>query len=227
MAKKYCHFVLLTAVVAVLTTVASANQVTIGNSTTGNVKFTNVHGDTKDVQFSFTGNCKEGGNNCVSGSGLYGTDVGSYKMWITGGSPLLTSPDSFDVYGVNLNAATVHFWMKLMTGGSGTLTGTVNLEQLSGGSIREPELLGGFTATTVSGAFLSSFSPGITTPGDFTVFLNNTINVDQVFGGKKGAHVQGPISSGEILPTPEPANLGLVGTGLLMMAGVIRRRFLV
>ena len=68
MAKKYCHFVLLTAVVAVLTTVASANQVTIGNSTTGNLKFTNVHGDTKDVQFSFTGNCKEGGNNCVSGS---------------------------------------------------------------------------------------------------------------------------------------------------------------
>jgi hypothetical protein len=227
MANKYCHFVLLMAVVALLTTVASANQVTLGNSTTGNVKFTNVQGDTTDVQVSFTGNCGEGGSNCVSGLGLYGTDEGSYKMWITGGTPLLTPPDSFAVYGVNLNAATVHFWMKLTTGGSGTLTGTVNLEQLSGGSTRVPEFLGDFTASTVSGAFLSSFAPGVTTPGDFSVFLPNTVNVDHVFGGKRGAYVQGPISSGELLPTPEPASLGLLGTGLLTMAGVIRRRLLV
>ncbi len=206
--------------------VGIATQVTLSDSTKGLVSFSNIKGDTTDVVVGFTGNCGEGGNNCVSGSGLFGTTLGSYKLWITGGPPLLTPPDVFDIYGVNLDGATISF--SLLLTDSSLLQGTFDLGQLSGGSTRAPEFLGNFTASYVSGDFVGSFVVGETSADDFTVFLAKGVDVDLVYQSqKKGAMVAGPISSGEIIaPVPEPGSLGLLGTGLLTAAGFLRRRVL-
>jgi hypothetical protein len=57
------------------------------------------------------------------------------------------------------------------------------------------------------------------------VNINPTRGVDWVFA-HAGQSVQGPLSSGEVIgvPTPEPGTLALFGTGILGLAGLIRRK---
>ena len=67
MANRFRHVVLLLAASLLLVGISAATQVTLSESTTGQVVFTNVNGDQTDVTFGFNGNCSEGGNNCVAG----------------------------------------------------------------------------------------------------------------------------------------------------------------
>ncbi len=226
MAKRLRHIVLLLAASLLLVGISAATQVTFAESTTGQVIFTNVDGNQSDVTFGYTGDCGEGGNNCVAGFGLYGSTLGTYKMWITGGPPQLTPPNAFDIYGVDLHGATMNFSMLLSDSHSSLLEGVIDLQMLSGGSTRAPEFLGEFTPSFVSGAFSNDFTVGVTGPDDFTITLSKTADVDVVFNSQqKGMSIQGPISSGEILPgTPEPGSLVLMGTGLLSMAALLKRR---
>lgn len=217
MANQLRHFALLGAALLLLVGIGNANQITLGGSS-GQVRFTNQGAGV--VSFNFTGNCSHA--DCLSGLGLYGSTIGSYKMWITGGPPRLQTPNNFDIYPVNEKGATINFSMILQKG-LGTITGTVGLEFLSGGSTRAPEFLGDFTTASASGLFVGAFPVGVTVPGDFTIFLPRTLNVDLVYAGTRKS-LQGPLSSGEIIGTPEPASLGLLGSGLLTMAGLLRRR---
>jgi hypothetical protein len=134
----------------------------------------------------------------------------------------LETPDAFDIYPVNEEGGTIHFSM-VLNNWLGTLTGTVDLQFLSGGSTIAPEFLGGFTAATTTGLFVGAFPIGVEVPDDLVVRLPRNLDVDDVYLGIMHS-VQGPLSTGEILSTPEPTTLGLLGSGLLTMTGLLKRR---
>jgi hypothetical protein len=221
MAKKVLQILMFLTVVGMLSGFSFADQVSLGESNLGNVQFANNGGTTR---MSFTATC--GVNpDCISGFGLLGSDVGTYQIWITGVNPKLDPPNAFDIYPVDMTGSTINFSFTLFMG-LGNLTGTINAQTITGGSIA-PELIGTFTTTSSSGAFVPDWVAGLTTDTDFTVSLaHQTMLLDQVFV-TPGSSTSGPLSSGEILPqVPEPSTLGLLGSGLLAMAGVLKRRLL-
>ncbi len=220
MALKLSPSILLLALLVLLTGFSNATQVTLAESTIGTVLFTNDGGNTVDM--SFTGDCGVGLNDCVSGYGLLGANIGIYKMWMAGGPPMLIPPDAFDIYGWNMNGVTLGFSMTL-SGGKGTLLGDLRLEYLSSGMTRAPVILAQLTASSTTGLFDGLWPIGVEVPGDFAVNLANTQTVDLVYLGTLKS-IQGPIYSGEFVTTPEPATLGLLAGGLVTMTGLLRRR---
>jgi hypothetical protein len=215
MARKLTQALLLFAVVGLLTGASFANQISLAEGTLGHVQFT---GTTTDATAGFAGTCSKG-SHCVAGLGLYGSQVGNYDIWMTGGTLALSNPvgDTYQVSG----PAVVHFFFSLDL--SDQVQGTLQLQQMTGGSTVAPEFIGNFTATSASGVFAGLFGIGVPNPADFTVSISKNHTVDQVYK-VSGKTITGRVSSGELLATPEPTTLGLLGSGLLTMAGFLRRR---
>lgn len=94
-------------------------------------------------------------------------------------------------------------------GTSSTLTGTLSLDTVTSPASTTPTFIGAITVTGATGGFpTTGFHVG-----DM---------VDTDFIGYKGT-----VSAGQIVPDPipEPGTIALLGSGLLGMAGVLRRRF--
>lgn len=209
---KLAPFVLLILMVIPLAAVAQT-QITIGGGTSGTIVFS---GGT-ETQISFVGSC--GQSNCVSGNAYFGTDVGTYQMWISGANPSITAGTTPNIYAVNMNGGTLNF--SFVVGGS-TLTGTIQLAQVSNTS--SPQFIGTMTVTASSGIFAALFSAGNVVPLDFTVALGSgSASVGTVLSGGAGSS-SGTLSSGEILPAPEPASIALIGSGLLAVGAVVKKR---
>ena len=96
-----------------------------------------------------------------------------------------------------------------VTIGGGTLSGTLSLDTVTSPASTVPTFIGKFTVTGSSGAFPST-----------GFHVGNVVDTD--FLGYKGT-----VSAGEIVPdpVPEPGTIALLGSGLLGMAGILRRRF--
>ena len=204
---------------------ATSPQVTLSKGTAGLYSFWGTGGQIDFTLTGLSGAC--GHANCVSGSailddGLGDITGGKYWMWLTGGPPDLTGgPNNFTV---DMGTSTLYMQIGLGPHGDGTLGqiyGTVSLTVLSGGGTSTPTFNGMFTTLTTSGALSSLFPVGSRTELDFTLNLgpNTTFVVTQ-----NGPMISGYVSSGELTPTPEPGTVALMGTGVLSLAGMIRRR---
>lgn len=215
-------------------------QVSLGASV-GNIGFVNQSGTTY-VKPSGTGGACGATLNCVHGAGNF--DNGnmpppqiSYALWqvpttppVTG-SPFLTNPQNGgDTYDVNMNGATWTLQICLIVGGcgAGELTGTVNLTTVNnalgmGGNV--PQLLGAFMAATATGGFAPYWPVGGSSGVDFDIALaSGHFTVNYVYN-HPGTATSGRISSGEVMQgVPEPGTLALMGTGILGLAGYIRRK---
>lgn len=186
----------------------STEQITLGNSSQA-VTFT---GTTTGADVTFT---------ALSGPGLFGSDLGSYMMTLTSG-PIQLAPSSPPIPGVYV--VTPGSWVLSFsftdTTDPGTFSGMWNLETLSGGTTRVPEFIGSLLVTSGTDQFQGWV--GTTLLGDFTINLGHHPPVSQIFQ-VVGESTTGTVSSGELVPVPEPESLGLIGFGVLALAGFLRR----
>ena len=193
--------------------IEAPQQLILGVSTTGDILFTNTGGN--NVNFVFTGDCGKGGANCLSGYSYFGSDVGNYSMWLVGGPPTLGAPNN-GVYPVSMNGSTINFEA---TAGAYFLDGTVALTLVSGGT-NTPTFNG---IMMISGTNLPGYSLG-QTEIDFVINLGENGSLEQVYSGSRST-TSGYLSSGEVPPSvPEPGSILLLGSGVLGIAGLVRRK---
>jgi hypothetical protein len=105
--------------------------------------------------------------------------------------------------------------------GSSFLDGTVTLVNVTDGS-NAPRFIGGLYITSSN---IPGFSDGGYSDLDFNAYLGTNPTIDQVYSGQAQS-THGPLSSGELVPgtTPEPSSFALFGSGLLGLAGFLRRK---
>ena len=208
MANKIAYKLLSWPVVGLLAAVGSATPVTLR----GNSQAVTFMGTTTGADVTFT---------TLSGPGLLGGDLGNYTMTLTSGPiPLIpSSPPLLGVYDVTPGGWTLSLTFNDITN-PGTFSGMWDLETLSGETTRVPEFIGAFLVTSGTNQFQGWV--GTTLQSDFTVNLNHNQTVSQIFQ-VVGAQTSGKFSSGELMPTPEPATLGLLGLGALILAAWLRR----
>lgn len=109
-----------------------------------------------------------------------------------------------------------------LTGINGTL-GNLGTVTLTTGAISGGVFSGG-TLTIVNNSSVTLFS-GTLAGGTVTVVGGNTFvayNLGGIVGGFQLTN--GNIVSGDTIVTPEPGTLGLLGTGLVGLAGIVRRK---
>ncbi len=192
----------------------SSTTVILGDSSPGQLLFTNTGLDSANL--SFTGTC--GSADCLTGLGYYGTNVGTYSMWFVGGSGSvqLLAPTA-GVYPLDMSGNTIDFAFAY---GTSFLDGTVALNNVTDGS-EAPRFIADLLVTSSN---IPGFVVGTNAPFDFNAFLGTNPTIDQVFSGQFHS-TQGPLSSGEIVPsTPEPSSFLLFGSGVLGLAGLLRRK---
>lgn len=185
-------------------------QITLSSGTSGSIMaglISNV------MSLSFIGTVH--GNALLDPVGDYG------QYWLTlSGHPTMTSQGGGN-YDINMNNAVLTLTVKLGPKGNGSLgqfVGTVNLDNITGGNTKTPQFVGTFDCQVSTGDFFAYYPMGKQGAIDFTV--NDPPNPIL-----KSVLFKGYLSSGEVVsPTPEPATLALVGTGVIGLAGLIRRK---
>jgi hypothetical protein len=194
----------------------SPAPVVLGNSDVGQILFTNTGPDSADI--TFTGTCGAT-PDCLSGFAYYGASVGTYSMWFASGSGDLTlGAPTGGVYPISMGGNVIDF---AFSAGSTLLEGTVTLNNVTDGS-NAPRFIGGLFVTSSN---IPGFSVGTYSDLDFNAYLGTNPTIDEVYSGQ--AHsTQGPLSSGEIVPgaAPEPSSIALFGSGILGIAGLLRRK---
>lgn len=201
---------------------ASIDEIVLGGadqpvtfSANGNDIFVNL-GNCSNGVCTLSGDLAFGqGKFAVGGSGPWSITSEENSLTMTqegSGLWLLNSPD----------VVTFSFG----TGGS-LLMGNINLQTV----VQVPNTLTAVfdhnsnTLTNLSGSLAPLFGPsgGII---DWTVAFGGSTDLSTLLSQTTGGPTQisGMFSSGEIVPTPEPGSLALIGSGLIFAGAILRKR---
>jgi hypothetical protein len=213
------------AVFASFAIAANADQITIGPSMKSNAVIITSPKGPGPKTIGFTNNGKP--SLTLQGTASYPDTspfFGPYTFTFGSGTlPFLTQV-SPSIYNVTMGTAPLTLDL-CINGCANKFDGTVVLSFLSDANPGLINISGTITVTQVTGNLYSDFAGG---PGsvDFDIALSRSVrSVDYVYG-HSGSSTQGGISSGEVIgsPVPEPGTLALLGSGILGLAGVLRRK---
>jgi len=188
-------------------------QITLGPSS-GNITFTSNGSGSATVSLGTLTGTAFGTGAAASGPAAYSlTQSGNINMTYNGTFWDITqdNPISFCYGGSgscdgSLLTGDLQLVSFFQTGKSGTFNG--NLE----------------ANLTITGGSLAGVFGGI----GHAAMLSFTVDLASLNGDLSTTEgsFSGPISAGELKPVPEPATLGMLGTGLMLLGGAIRRRLL-
>jgi hypothetical protein len=209
---------------------AQVTQIVLSNGLSGNnVVFS---GTGSGATVSFVGTC---GASCVQGTAIFepasGTPIiGSFQMSITGSNPTLAGTTTgLSSYPVSMTGSTINFLFS-MNGGADTLQGTLSYVTIGNAEQQTPSLNGTFTTGSTTGSTLGSlWNSGTTSAAVFTLNLGSNPKINSIVG-ITGAQTNGGPYSGDVPapappPVPEPATIAMLGSGLLVIGGTLKRRF--
>ena len=198
---------------------ADVNIISLG-AAVGDVTFT---GDGTSVGMTL-GNCA-GGTCSLSGPLAFGYgDLASFGSWTistSASNQIALTEDSSGQWSVS-DTSPVYFSYGI---GGALLNGTINLVNMfqwggnyfstSGGTMTTDPKTGGSLAQNY----------GQTGAISWTVDLGGSIDLGTLLGSAGFGHiVQGQAIMGELNPTPDPPTLILIGSGLVLGGGFMRRR---
>ena len=109
------------------------------------------------------------------------------------------------------------------TNGTDSFSGTIHLTLISDGT-ESPRFVGTLTIAASSGPHAPTLWPvGSTVHTDFTISLGMNPVLGDLWSGTSTS-TSGSLSSGQVLPSPEPTSMLLFGSGLLALGAALRRR---
>jgi len=187
-------------------------EINLAASTSGTITFNSGGSDTATMALSD-----------VSGQAPAST-TGSYTMaFPTNSTITLTETNPVTMPGLYMasNTAT-SFTVMNYDGMTGSLTGTFTVVSLLQGGTgafinQDPTAVVNFVVTSASGA-LSSWADAASGILTLNLKLPSSTAIDELTGPETAT-----ITDGDLTPSPEPAALLLFGTGLLAIAGLLRR----
>jgi hypothetical protein len=217
MSRKLIGMLSLILLAGVLSGVSYANaspaQISFGPSPFGSVTFTNTGNPGETVTFS-------GVSGPASLFDGFTSTLGTFT--IGNATVALTGPDGFGGFLVAPTPLT--FTVNLPFD---TLVGILTLEDIPSGQSWAPQFLGSLFISSATTLFTNAgFIPGMSVDADFAVYLGRSAKTVTQLWTNPGSS-SGYLSAGEVTPdssVPEPGTIALMGTGLLGLAGYLRRR---
>jgi len=192
------------------TAMAATNQITLGGTATDTLTF---KGNATGWTLTFASNLLSG---TATGQGTLAPITGTYDINSTGVTITGTSSGS-NTWNISQSGG-LNF--SIMSGMTDLLSGTlqlVSLAQTSSTGTFNYDLAANLTVTGGSeqSLFGNSGIVGITIDFDSSTSLSTIVGTSNTLGAN--------VSSGEIY-TPEPMSMVLVGSGLILLGGLARRR---